>query len=321
MARVTPSHATRLRQQRARLGWLPAMLGTLLLWWDAPSFCAPLGIEVYKGGYASVNSFIVSNGKTVAVIDVQRKTSEARKLAEEIRATHLPLAIMLISHGHTDHFTGMALLHEEFPAARIVVASQEIKQDIKSYATYMDQGGATLGEPALEPALRPKSASNPGGFDYDRLIEVLPGPVLRLDGGGTLELRTDYAPTEAPHMTTAYCPELNALFLADLGYNRVHLWMGDDITLARVAVWRSTLVALKQQYAGRKPTIYPGHGDVADMSLFDSMVHYIDDYVRIVTHASSATQAWQQMVALYPTYREADFFLKYSIANHLKGAP
>jgi glyoxylase-like metal-dependent hydrolase (beta-lactamase superfamily II) len=277
-----------------------------------------LRVEVFKGAYASVNSFILTNGRTAAVIDVQRKRSEARKLADAIKATGLPLSYMLISHGHTDHFTGMALLHREFPAARIVVASADIKRDIKEYAIYMDTGGATAGEPALDPELKPRSAANPDGFDYDQLIEVLPEPVLRLDGGGVLELTTDYPATEAPHMTTAYCRELNAVFLADLGYNRVHLWMGDDITLARIAAWRSVLLGLKEKYSTLHPTIYPGHGDPTDLTLFDNMVHYMDDYVRIVTHAHTADEAWRQMVALYPSYQQADFFLKYSVANHVR---
>jgi glyoxylase-like metal-dependent hydrolase (beta-lactamase superfamily II) len=265
-----------------------------------------------------VNSFVLSNGRTAVVIDVQRKPSEAARLAELIKATHLPLSYMLITHGHTDHFTGMALLHREFPEARIVVGTAQIKQDIKDYATYMDSGGATAGEPALDPALRPRSAEHPEGFDYDRLIEVLPEGTLRLEGGGVLELRTDYPATEAPHMTTVYCRELNALFLADLGYNQVHLWMGDDITLARVATWKEVLLELKRQFADLRPTVYPGHGAVTDVSLFDAMTRYIDDYLRIVSQAPSASAAWQQMVDRYPSYREADFFLKYSVANHVK---
>jgi glyoxylase-like metal-dependent hydrolase (beta-lactamase superfamily II) len=279
---------------------------------------APLQVDIYEGGFASVNSFIFSNGRSLVVLDTQRKTSEARKLADLIKSKHLPLTTILISHGHTDHFTGMAWLHHEFPAARIVVASEAIKRDIKAYAIYMDSGGQTGSEPALDPALKPKTATNPAGFDYEHDIEVLPSPSLTLDGGGTLELTTDYPPTEAPHMTTVYSKDLNALFLADFGYDKVHLWMGDDITLARVAAWRAELLKIKATYAQRNPKIYPGHGDPTDMSLFDNMVRYIDDYVRIVAHAESREAARRQMQSLYPDYAQADFFLKYSVANHVK---
>jgi glyoxylase-like metal-dependent hydrolase (beta-lactamase superfamily II) len=279
---------------------------------------APLQVEVYEGAFASVNSFIFSNGHSLVVLDTQRKTAEARELADIIRSKHLPLTYILISHGHTDHFTGMAWLHHEFPAARIVVANEATKRDIKAYAIYMDSGGQTGAEPALDPALEPKTAANPTGFDYEHDIEVLPSPSLTLDGGGTLELTTDYPPAEAPHMTTVYSRDLNALFLADFGYNKVHLWMGDDITLERVATWRAELLRIKATYAARHPTVYPGHGDPTDMSLFDTMVRYIDDYTRIVAHAASRETALRQMQSLYPDYAQAGFFLKYSVANHVR---
>ena len=320
---------TRRRQSiRARLGkaclrsWLRAALSiqALLLagGMSQGAGVQNLNVEVYEGGFATVNSYIFSNGKSLVVMDVQRKSREAEKLADRVRARHLPLTHILISHGHTDHFTGMDVFHREFPGARIVVANQAIKADIKAYAIYMDSGGETGAEPALEPALRPKSTTYPGGFDYENTIQVLTGDVLTLDGGGTLQLRTDYRPAEAPHMTTVYSPELNALFLADFGYNKVHFWLGDDITRARIGAWRTELLRLKSDYAARNPTVYPGHGKPADMSLFDNMVRYLDDFVRVTSLARSREDAMQAMIALYPDYQQADFFLKYSVENHVK---
>jgi glyoxylase-like metal-dependent hydrolase (beta-lactamase superfamily II) len=275
-------------------------------------------VEVFKGGFATVNSFIFSNGKSLIVMDVQRKTYEAQKLASIIKAKNLPLTHILISHGHTDHFTGMDWFHKEFPETQIVVANELIKRDIKSYAIYMSQGGQTGAEPALEPGLLPKSAENPKGFDYEHWIHVLPGNTLTMIGGGTLELTTDYKPAEAGHTTTVYSKDLNALFLADFGYNKAHLWMGDDIDNERIATWRAELVRIKSLYASRNPTVYPGHGDPTDMTLFDNMIRYIDDFMRITSAAKSRNEAMQKMQALYPDYKQADFFLKYSVENHVR---
>jgi glyoxylase-like metal-dependent hydrolase (beta-lactamase superfamily II) len=279
---------------------------------------AGLHVDVYAGGFATVNSFLVSNGTSLVLIDAQRKTSEAKQLAELIRSKHLPLRRIFISHGHTDHFTGMAYLHDAFPEAEIVVASEAIRQDIKAYAIYMDTGGQTGAEPALEPALRPRTPANPGGFDYEGTIHVLGGNLLALDGGGSLEVTADYPPTEAPHMSTLYSPELNALFLADLGYNRVHLWLGDDITRERIAAWRRELVRLKARYAARNPVVYPGHGAPTDLSIFDAMTGYIDAFLRVTAGATSRAAAMQAMQSLYPDYLQADFFLKYSVENHVR---
>jgi glyoxylase-like metal-dependent hydrolase (beta-lactamase superfamily II) len=282
------------------------------------AMAADLKVEVFSGDFASVNSFIFSNGKSLVVLDAQRKTYEAKKLADLIRAKHLPLTHILISHGHTDHFTGMAWLHEQFPQGQIVVANEAIRRDIKNYAIYMDTGGQTGAEPALEPALRPKSPENPGGFDYENTIHVLPGNTLTLSGGGTLELTTDYRAAEAPHMTTVYSPELNALFLADFGYNGVHLWLGDDISRERIATWRAELLRIKSRYAALNPRVYPGHGEPTDMTIFDSMIRYMDDFTRITAAATSREEAMQAMMALYPDYKETNFFLKYSVENHVK---
>lgn len=187
-------------------------------------------VEMFSGGFATVNSFIFSNGQSLIVMDVQRKTYEAERLVEAIKRKNLPLTHILISHGHTDHFTGMPLFRTEFPDAQIVVANEEIRKDIKAYAIYMDGFGATAAEPSLEPPLKPKSAEFPAGFDYENYIQILPENQLTLVGGGTLELTTDYKPAEADHMTTVYSADLNALFLSDFGYNKVHFWMGDDIS-------------------------------------------------------------------------------------------
>ena len=276
-----------------------------------------LKVEMFRGGFATVNSFIFSNGKSIIVMDVQRKTYEAEKLVKRIREYNLPVTHILITHGHTDHFTGIPLFRDEFPEAKIVVANEDIREDIKAYAIYMDGFGAIAAEPVLEPPLRPKSPDNPNGFDYENTIHLLNSNTLVLDGGGALELATDYKPTEADHMTTVYSPELNAIFLSDLGYNRIHHWQGDDISWQDIANWREELLRIKSEYAGRNPTVYPGHGEPGDINMIDTMVRYIDDYTRIVQAAKSRDEAMEKMIALYPDYGEANFFLKYSIYNHI----
>jgi len=311
-------------KRQAWRGYLGARLVIATCLYAAGAVSAPsapqreLQVEVYQGGFASVNSFIFSNGKSLVVLDVQRKADEARKLADLVASKGLPLTHVLISHGHTDHFTGMAVFHARFPDAKIVVATEAIRRDIKEYAMYMDRGGATGAEPALDPALRPRSAEYPNGFDYERTIQVLTEGRLTLEGGGTLELTTDYPPTEARHMTTVYSPNLNALFLADFGYNQVHLWLGDDISKRRITMWRSELLKIKAKYLALSPKVYPGHGDPTDLALFDRMVQYIDDFVRVTTQARSREAAMHEMQSLYPNYREADFFLRYSIENHVR---
>lgn len=289
----------------------------------APSFgaagAAPeLTVTVHKGGFATVNSFIISNGRSLTVIDVQRKDYEAQKLADLVRSLGLPLKQVFITHGHTDHFTGMHVFRDQFPKAPILVADEAIRRDVKDYAIYMDQGGATEAETPLERPLRPKSAAFPEGFDYENGIGLLKGTTLDFDGGGSCEVTTTYPATEAPHMATLYCKSINALFLADLGYNKVHPWMGDDITIDRVIAWKAELARIRQEYGPLDPTIYPGHGDPGSIVMLDELIRYFDDYLRIVASARNRAEAAAQITSLYPDYKEADFFLKYSLINHVR---
>jgi len=275
-------------------------------------------VDVYEGNFATVNSFIFSNGQSLAVLDVQRKWYEAEKLIAKIKAKNLPLSYILISHGHTDHFTGLDYVMKAFPEAKVVVANENIKKAIKAYAIYMHGFGSNEDGPILDPTLIPKSPENPDGFDYENNIHVLNADRLTLPGGGTLELTTDYLPNEAEFMTTVYSPDLNGLFISDLGYNDVHHWQGDDISWQDIANWRSELRRIQDEYADRNPDVYPGHGKTTDLSGIDDMVQYIDDYKRIVQNATSRQQAKDEIVALYPNHKEADFFLKYSLMNHIK---
>ena len=272
-----------------------------------------ISIDMYKGEVANVNSYVFSNGVSLAVMDVQRATDEAKKLGELIKAKNLPLEYILVSHGHPDHYIGMNHLMQEFPDAKIVVPSAEIKKDIIDFSTYME----SIGWLDAEPALKPKSNENPDGFDYEAHLNVLDSNVLELRGGGTLAIDSDFAPAEAEHLSTVFVEKINALCCSDFGYNKVHLWMGPGVTDEHVSNWRKELLALYDKYVDLNPTVYPGHGDMTDVSVFRDMADYISNFQRVVEEGRSRSQVMAEMEKLYPDYANADFLLKNSVDFHV----
>lgn len=271
-------------------------------------------VEVFKGKEASVNSYLFSNGKSLMVMDVLRSTEDAKKLADFIKSKELPLTHILITHGHPDHYIGMDYLKKEFSNAQIVVPTLEIKKDIIGFSAWMESVGWLDGEPNL----KPKSDENPAGFDYVNNIKVLEKNIFTLDGGGTLELKSDYNSAEAEHLTTIYSEDLNALFTSDFCYNGVHLWLGQGVDSVHIANWKNELKKFKKQYGNSSTTIYPGHGNSSDTNLFDVVLKYISDFESTIQNSESKEEANAKMRELYPDWEQGDFLLLYSVDYHME---
>ncbi|MEM9548392.1 MAG: MBL fold metallo-hydrolase [Bacteroidota bacterium] len=272
-----------------------------------------LTVDVFKGKEASVNSYIFSNGTTLMVMDVLRSTEDARQLAEYITSKALPLTHIFITHGHPDHYIGMDHLMRVFPEVKIMVSNEETKQDIIGFSTWMESIGWLDGEPNL----KPKSDKNPDGFDYENHIRVLESSTFTLEGGGTLEFKNDYKAAEAEHLTTVYSRDLNALFTSDFCYNGVHLWLGQGVDAIHIANWKAELHRFKEKFTNSTLTVYPGHGNSSDTTLFDTVLQYIEDFEKTLKGSASKEEAIHIMKSLYPTWEQPDFLLMHSVDYHM----
>lgn len=271
----------------------------------------PLTVDRYAARESNVNGYVIADGGGAVVLDATRTPEDGAALAALVEQRTSGPVTVLVTHGHPDHFLGLGALRAALPRARFVVASAEIKRDAIGMATWMTEQGWLAGLPAMQP----RSDRQPQGFDYERELEVLEEPRLVLPGGGVLELTTDYPATEAEHMTTVYSPQLNALFTSDLAYKDVHLWLGIGVTKASARAWQAALDALTKRWADARPTVHPGHGGPAEVSLFAANRTYIDDILAVTEAATSDEAAIAQMVAKYPAHENRDFLLKMSVTN------
>jgi glyoxylase-like metal-dependent hydrolase (beta-lactamase superfamily II) len=264
-------------------------------------------LDIFQGIEASVNAYIFSDSQSIILVDCLRNSEEAKNLADIIKKQNKPLTYVLITHGHPDHYLGLNVMKQEFPQARIVVTKQEIKDDIIGFSTWME----SVGWLDKESAMKTKTAENEKGFDYEKNIEVLNSKTLALAEGATLELNSDYSPAECDHLTTIYSPELNAFFTNDFCYNGVHMWLA--VNKKNIGYWKAQLDQFKKELATCNPTVYPGHGKPADISLFDEVKKYIEDFEQTVANAKTRAEAMQTMKNLYPNHEQADFLLYNSV--------
>lgn len=264
-------------------------------------------LDVYHGKEASVNAYIFSDDQSIILVDCLRNSEEASKLANRIKNQNKPLTHILITHGHPDHFLGMNVLKQQFPNAKIGVAKQEIKNDIIGFAGWME----SVGWLEAEPAMKPKTAANEKGFDYEANIEVLNDGTLALAEGAILELNSDYAPSECEHLTTIYSQDLNAFFPNDFCYNGVHPWLAVD--QKNINYWKTQLKEFKEQWEEQNPKIYPGHGQPGNVSMFDEMLNYIENFEATIKASKTRAEAMDTMKKLYSNYKQAGFLLFHSV--------
>lgn len=277
----------------------------------APAPAAPLTVDVHAARESDVNAYVISDGRGAVVIDATRTSADGRAVAALVRARTSGPVTVLVTHGHPDHFLGLGALRAELPDARFVVARPEIEADIVGFATFMAEQGWL----AQEPAMVPRGAAHPDGFDYQGQLDVLAEPRLTLPGGAVLELRSDYVATEAEHMTTVYSPDARALFTGDLAYNGVHLWLGTGVSRAAAAAWQRTLGELATTWAPLAPTVYPGHGAATDTGVFAADQAYIAAMLEVAAASASDEAARAEMIARYPDHANRDFLLAMSVAN------
>lgn len=271
----------------------------------------PVTLDRHAAEESNVNAYVLSDGQGAIVIDATRTPKDGAAIAALLAQRTAGPVTVLITHGHPDHFLGLGALRAALPQARFVVARPEIKADAIGMATWM----ASQGWLDALPAMKPRTDQHAAGFDYERELEVLTEPRLTLPGGAVLELTTSYPATEAEHMTTAYSPQLNALFTGDLAYQDVHLWLGVGVTRDAARAWQATLDQLAAAWAAKQPIVYPGHGAPTDASVFAADRAYIEEVLAITAAASSDEDAMAKMIARYPGHANRDFLLKMSVAN------
>jgi hypothetical protein len=264
-------------------------------------------LDVYNGVEASVNAYLFSDNQSMILVDCLRNSKEANNLANFLKDQNKSLTHILITHGHPDHYLGMVVLKKKFQGARIVVTKQEIKNDIIGFSAWME----SVGWLENEPAMKPKTATNTNGFDYENAIEVLNANTLALAEGAVLELNSDYAPSECEHLTTIYSRDLNAFFPNDFCYNGVHAWLAVD--KKNVDYWKMQLTEFKKAWQVQNPKIYPGHGQPADISVFDEVRKYIEDFEETIKRSKTRAEAMTTMKRLYPNHQQADFLLFHSV--------
>jgi glyoxylase-like metal-dependent hydrolase (beta-lactamase superfamily II) len=216
-----------------------------------------------------VNSFLIETATGVIVVDTQFLVSTAEELGARLDALGKPLAAVIITHPHPDHYNGLPVLMRSRPSVPV-------------YANQATISGIKATQPEKRAAWTPVY-----GADYpaaDGLPDHMLGPDEMLDIAGTQLRLIDIGPGECADNSIIHIPQADALIASDLIYNGAHPWLAEH----RTSSWLRQLDDVQGRF-GNVPNIYAGHGQPGTRDLFDVQRRYIQDFRNLVAaHAKGS---------------------------------
>jgi glyoxylase-like metal-dependent hydrolase (beta-lactamase superfamily II) len=231
------------------------------------------------------NSATLIYGKHDAVlVDTFLTLEQSQTLLARVIASGKNLTAIYVTHGHGDHFFGLARLLERFPAAKAVATPAVVK--------------------AMHEHLSPASVEHfwkrlfPGQIP-DRLLaaEPLAHGALELEGHRLIAI--DTGRTDTAQSTSLYIPSAGLLVAGDAVYNGIHPYLGETNTQSRIE-W---IAALDHLEALKPLVVVAGHKvpeNADDPRVIGETRQYLRDFNRLNAVTADARQLYDAMLEIYP---------------------
>jgi glyoxylase-like metal-dependent hydrolase (beta-lactamase superfamily II) len=230
------------------------------------------------------SSTLIYGERDAILVDTFLTTEQSKTLLDWVVARGKNLTAIYITHGHGDHFFGLASLLERFPRAK-ALATPEIVS-------------------AMHDQLSPASVDNfwrrlfPGEIP-DRLLvaEPLEGNALELEGHKLVAINAGR--TDTAHSTCLHVPSIGLIVGGDVVYNGIHPFLGETNTQSRTE-WIATLNKLetlkpKAVIAGHK---VPENDD--NPRIIAETRQYLRDFNRLNAVTKTARELYDAMLEIYP---------------------
>jgi len=235
------------------------------------------------------NSIIIEGTHEVMLVDAQLTKTNAEKVLQAIKATHKPLSIIYITHEHADHFLGLEVFKEAYPAARVLANSNVVDRINKVYQEKIDKWKGILGsDAASRTVVISKYDDNFIEFDNSR-IEIF---------------KSIQGDTDAN--TMLWLPGQKALIAGDVLFNDLHVYTAETDVAARKR-WLDSLEKIRDL---KPAAVFPGHSKVGAPIDATSAVDFTAKYLLIFEEELKKAKTPDDLVkAMREQFPSADLLL------------
>lgn len=222
---------------------------------------------------------IIETGNKLVLIDTQFLTPLASAFKEYVLSLDKPIDRIFISHGHPDHYFGLASVFSEYPAYTL----QGIDDIIEKWGPQMIKNQKPMfGDLIPNEVVIPKHTVAPNSE------EVIDGLLYKYEA-------IEGAESEAQLLIKL--PQLGVIIAQDLVYSGVHLWLG----MGWFDKWISELEKLLKEEGYLY--ILAGHGLPCGKDEVMNCIYYLKVARELFAKKPSAEVFKSQLLAKYP-YRQ-----------------
>ena len=237
-----------------------------------------------KLAWVANSSTLIYGERDAVLVDTLLTTEQSKTLLDWVVTHGKNLTTIYITHGHGDHFFGLASLLEHFPGAKAVATPEIVK--------------------AMQNQLSPVWIDDfwrrlfPGDIPERLLIaEPLEGSELELEGRKLVAV--DTGRTDTAYSTCLHVPSIGLIVGGDVVYNGIHPYLRETDAESRLE-WISALDRLealspKAVIAGHKVPENDDHPRIIAETR-----QYLLDFNRLNAATETAHDLYDAMLEIYP---------------------
>jgi glyoxylase-like metal-dependent hydrolase (beta-lactamase superfamily II) len=234
-------------------------------------------------GFDPITSTLIFGEYDAVLVDAMMTVAEAEALAGWVALHNRNLETIYITHAHFDHFYGLSILLDRFPAARAIATPRTMDAMQTSFTPLVER----LARRCF-PGQIPTKLVAPEAYEHDTF--TLEGHDLRIIEQGH---------TDSPDTTSLHVPSIGLIVAGDVVYNQCRMYVGDTTPESR----KNWVAALDRLAALNATTVVAGHkkpGVPDSPSAIQDTKQYLQDFDRVQKASTSDQDLFDQMTELYP---------------------